>query len=303
MKVFVTGGTGAIGRHAVPALIDAGHAVTALARSAEKAAGLAKRGAQPISLSIFDRAALTAAFRGHDAVVNLTSAIPPPAQFMKASAWRNNERVRTEGSAAIVDAALAAGIGRVVQESISMLYPDSGAEWIDEDVPPDPFPLAAANLAAEANSQRFSAGGGTGVVLRFGVFYGPGAAHSEHLLALARRHVCIVMGSPKGYTSSIQMADAGAAVASALHVGAGIFNVVDDEPLTRREYADALEAASGATAWLRVPGRAALLLGDRAASLTRSLRVSNARFRAATKWAPRYPNARVGWIVTATALA
>jgi nucleoside-diphosphate-sugar epimerase len=95
------------------------------------------------------------------------------------------------------------------------------------------------------------------------------------------------------------MADGGAAVAAALHARAGTFNVVDDEPLTKRGYADALAAAARTTAWLRFPGRAALLLGGRTTSLTRSLRVSNARLRHATGWAPRYPSAREGWIATA----
>ena len=303
MKVFVTGATGAIGGHAVPALVAAGHAVTALARTPEKAAALARQGARPVSVSLFDRAALADAFGGHDAVANLASAIPPTNQFMRASAWRENDRVRTEGSAAVVDAAISAGVARVVQESVTFVYPDRGAEWIDEDVAPDPFPLVRANLAAEANAQRFTAAGRTGVVLRFGWFYGPGAAHSEELLGFARRHVAVVMGAADGWVSSIQMTVAGAAVVAALQAPAGTFNVVDDEPLTKGAYADALAAAAGTRAWVRFPGRAALLLGDRTASLTRSLRVRNARFRSATGWAPRYPNARVGWMATASALA
>src|SRR5678816_903305 len=100
--------------------------------------------------------------------------------------------------------------------------------------------------------------------------YGPGAAHSEQLLALARRHVCVMMGAADGYVSSIHVADAGAAVAAALHARAGTYNVIDDEPLTKRAYADALAKAACTTAWLRLPGRVALLLGDRTASLTRS---------------------------------
>jgi nucleoside-diphosphate-sugar epimerase len=99
--------------------------------------------------------------------------------------------------------------------------------------------------------------------------------------------------------SSIHVADGGAAVAAALTAPAGTYNVVDDEPLTKRAYADALAAAAGKRVCLRVPGRLALLLGDRSTSLTRSLRVSNARFRAASGWAPRYPSAREGWPATA----
>lgn len=303
MKVFVAGGTGAIGGPAVRALVRAGHDVTALARSAEKAALLRKQGATPVTVSIYDRPALTEAFAGHEAVVNLATAIPPTAKFMQANAWANNDRVRTEGSAAIVDAAIAAGVPRVVQESVSMLYRDRGDAWIDEDWPTDHFPMAHGNHAAEASANRFSAAGGVGVVLRFGWFYGPGATHSEEFLALARRcGMCVMMGPPGTYVSSIHVSDGGAAVTAALTVPAGTYNVVDDEPLTKRAYADALAAAAGKSAWLRAPGRLALILGNRSTSLTRSLRVSNARFRAASGWSPMYPSAREGWLATASVL-
>jgi len=302
MRVFVAGGTGAVGGHAIPALVREGHSVSALARTPEKAAALSAQGATPVSVSLFDRSGLTAVFSGQDAIVNLARAIPSMSRWMSTKAWRRNDRVRTDGSAAIVDAALAAGVDRVVQESVSMLYRDHGTRWVDEDGPLDRYPMARANLAAEANVRDFSEADGTGIVLRFGWFYGPGAAHSEQLFALARRHLGLVLGPPDSYVSSIHVADAGAAVAAALYAPAGTFNIVDDEPLTKREYADALAHAAATAMWLRGPGRAALVLGDKLTSLTRSLRISNARFRAATGWAPRLPSAREGWIATAEAL-
>lgn len=182
-----------------------------------------------------------------------------------------------------------------------MLYPDCGADWIDEDMPADPFPIARASLAAEANLARFSRQGGTGVVLRFGAFYGPGAGHSEQLFAWARRGVGQVMGPLDRYAPSIHVDDAGSAVVAALHVPAGTYHAVDDEPLTKRDYAAAMEAAAGRRMWVNAPGRAALAFGDRVASLTRSLRVSNQRLRA-IGWAPRYPSAREGWAATAVSL-
>jgi nucleoside-diphosphate-sugar epimerase len=302
MAVFVTGGTGAIGRHAISALVEAGHAVTALARTPAKAASLAAQGATPVQVSLFDRDALATVCAGHDAMINLATAIPPMSRFMTVKAWHANERVRTEGSAALADAALATGVRRMVQESVAMLYRDQGDRWADEDTPVDSYPLARSNLAAEANARRFTEQGGTGVVLRFGWFYGPGAKHSEQMFAQARRHVGLVLGRPDGYVSSIHLADAASAVIAALTVPAGTYNIVDDEPLTKREYAQALAHAADAAMWLRVPGRAAELFGDRLTSLTRSLRVSNARFRTATSWTPRYPSAREGWLATADAL-
>ena len=300
MKVFLLGGTGAIGRHALPALLDAGHDVSALVRTAQKAEAVAARGARPVTVSMFDRPALTEALRGHDAVVNLATSMPSTSTFVFRRAWRPTERIRIEGSAVLVDAALEAGVDRLVQESVSMVYPDRGDEWIDEDVEPDPYPNARGNLAAEASARRFGGSGGTGIVLRLGLFYGPGARHSEQFLAMARHHVVPLIGHPDSYLSSIHVADGGAAVAAALRAPAGTYNVVDDEPLTKRDYADALATAAGTRPWVRGPGRAARLLGHRTTSLTRSMRVSNRRFRDASGWQPRYPSAREGWRAAAT---
>jgi nucleoside-diphosphate-sugar epimerase len=299
VRVFLLGGTGAIGSHALPALVAAGHEVSALVRTPDKAAAVAARGAAPVMVSMFDRAALSESFRGHDAVVNLATSMPTMATFVFRRAWRPTERVRIEGSAAVVDAALAAGVPRLVQESVSMLYPDCGDRWIEETVEPQPYPNARGNLAAEASATRFSEAGGAGIVLRLGLFYGPGALHSEQFLAMARHHIVPLVGGRQTYLSSIHVADGGTAVAAALHVPGGIYNVVDDEPLMKAEYARALAVAARTKPWVRGPGRLALLLGHRMASLTRSMRVSNRRFRDVGGWEPRYPSAREGWLATA----
>jgi nucleoside-diphosphate-sugar epimerase len=247
---------------------------------------------------MFDRASLEESVRGHDAIVNLATSMPTMTTFVFRRAWRPTERVRIEGSAVVVDAALAAGVSRVIQESVSMVYPDRGDEWIDESVAPDPYPNARGNLAAEASATRFSESGGVGIVLRLGLFYGPGARHSEQFLAMARRHVVPLVGSRDSYLSSIHTTDGGTAVVAALRAPAGIYNVVDDEPLTKHDYATALATAADARPWVRGPGRLAFLVGDRMASLTRSMRVSNERFRKASGWRPRYPSAREGWLAT-----
>jgi nucleoside-diphosphate-sugar epimerase len=91
-------------------------------------------------------------------------------------------------------------------------------------------------------------------------------------------------------------------VVAALQTPAGTFTVVHDEPLTKRELADALAAAAGTTMWMRVPRRAAFVPGDRLTSLTRSLRVSNRRLRSVSGWLPSYRSAREGWLATAGGL-
>lgn len=301
MRVFVTGGTGALGSYVVPALIAGGHSVAALARSAAKATVLTDQGAAPVMVSLFDRERLTAVFMGCDAVVNLASALPSPQRFILKSAWTECQRIRTEGSASVVDAALAAEVPRLVQESVAMIYRDGANRWIDEDSPVDHYPIATGIHAAEANARRFARAGGTAVVLRFGIFYGHGAAHSEQIMAMARRHLGFQAGRPYSYVSSIHLADAAAAVAAALKCSGGTYNIVDDQPVTARDNTLAMANAVGARPWLRGPGRLASLLGTRTTSITRSLRVSNARFRSATTWKPQYSSVFGGYRTMANA--
>ncbi|MGW6034498.1 NAD(P)-dependent oxidoreductase [Gordonia terrae] len=295
MRVFVTGGTGAIGGYAVPAMIAAGHEVRALARTDAAASALRAHGATPVRVSLFDRDGLAESFDHCAAVVNLASALPGTASFVRLSAWTDCHRIRREGSAAVVDAAIAAGVPRVLQESVVMVYTGSGDRWIDEESPVDHYPIATGNHAAEASAHRFTDSGGSGVVLRFGLFYGAGAAHSEQLMSLARRRVGFRAGRPDAYVSSIHLADAAAAVVSALHVDSGTYNIVDDLPVTKRNHTAALAGAVGRHPVVTGPGRAALLLGERTTSLTRSLRVSNKRFRSAGGWQPQYHSVWEGY--------
>lgn len=299
MKVFVTGATGAIGSHVVPALIEAGHEVSALARSQEKAGSLALLGARPVAVSLFDRAGLTAAFAGHNAVINLATSIPSTMAYAFHRSWRGNDRIRTEGSAAVVDAAIAAGVPNLVQESVAFVYQDSGDAVVDEQTPLDLFPVVASASVAEGRTARFTESGGSGVVLRFGLFYGPGSAQSSEMLALARWHVGIQLGRAKGHFSSIHLADAASAVVAALDAPSGIYNIVDDEPVTKRAWGDAVSAAVGRRPWLHTPGRLTTFGRKTAEALNRSLRISNRHFREATGWVPMFPSVREGWRDTA----
>jgi len=295
MKVFVAGGTGAVGRPSLPLLVAAGHEVTAVARGPAKQAQVEAAGAIPVAVDLFDAAAVAAAVTGHDAVVNLATNIPSIGRAARASGWTVNDRLRREASAHLVDAALAAGAGRFVQESITFTYPESGDRWIDAaTATPEPTAVTESTLAAQAEVERFTAAGGTGVVLRFGMFYGPGSSHTATMLRMARWGLAYCGGAPGGYTSSIHVDDAATAVVAALGVPAGVYDVVDDRPLTRRQYADALATAAGRRRYVRGPGRVLRWGGAQAALLLRSQRVSNRRFREAAGWAPRWRGADEG---------
>jgi nucleoside-diphosphate-sugar epimerase len=295
MRIFVTGATGVIGRRAVPALVAAGYAVTAVGRTPAKRAALERAGATAVDLDLFDPAAVRAAVDGHEVVVNLATAIPPANRAMLLGAWRENDRIRTEGAANLVDAAIAAGATRFVQESFAPMYAGAGEDWIDEESPLDPAPHSRSTLDAEASAARFTAAGGAGVVLRFGFFYGADGSLAEDAIRLVRRGLAPTIGKAEDFMATIHHDDTGTAVVAALAVPAGIYNVVDDQPMRRRAHFDALADALRVARPRVPPAWLAGVTGSLGKTLSRSLRVSNRKFKEASGWSPRYPSARDGW--------
>lgn len=295
MKVFVTGGTGAVGTHAVPALVAAGHDVTAVARGAAKADLVRSMGATPVAVDLFDAAAVKAAVDGHQAVVHLATHIPPMSKAARAKAWDTNERLRREASNLLVDAALATGAAHYVQESICFPYLDQGDAWIDEGAPVAHVGAFAGAAAAEAAAARFVGAGGVGVVLRFAQFHGPGNSHVETFNTLARKRINPFLGAPDAYSSFIHVDDAGTAVAAALTVPSDLYNVADDEPLTRAEAGAAVAEALGVKPPRNVPAAARAVMPASGKLLMKSLRISNRRFKQASGWTPSHPSIKGSW--------
>jgi nucleoside-diphosphate-sugar epimerase len=298
MKCFMTGATGVVGRPAVRALVEAGHEIRAVARDERKADGLRAAGADPVTVDLFEPAGLVDAVAGCDAILHLATNVPRLSRMGIPSAWKTHNRLRTETTAHLLEAARVHGIGTFVKESITFTYPDCGDDWIDESVPPDPSAKALApTIEGERLVREADIGG---VVLRFGLFYGAACRSTGEALRLARLHGAPAAGAPDAYVSSILVADAATAVVSSLSAPAGTYNVVDDEPLTRRQYADAFAAAFGLPRLHLTPsGALRAVAGPSARALTASQRVSNRRFRDATGWAPSVPSAREGWPVVA----
>ena len=293
MKIFVAGATGVLGRKLLPLLAAEGHDVTAVARNETGRARVEAAGARPAEVSLFDLDALRTAVAGHDAVINVATKIPTGPSAAKLSAWKENDRIRREGSANLVDAALHAGAGRYVQESITFVYDDHGDRWIHEDGGLKlEFQLHSA-VDAEAQAARFTEAGGQGVALRFGLFLDETSAHFRDQVAMLRKGQAPTFGSGGAYQASILVDDAAAAVVAALQAPAGLYNVTDDEPLTRKEHYTAAAAALGLPAPKLMPEALGKL--PRVRVLARSQRVSNAKFKEAGSWAPRFPSARESW--------
>ncbi len=298
MRVFVAGATGVLGRPTTAALVAAGHAVRGSSRGNDKAALLKTLGAEPIEVNLYDEAESRHAVAGVDAVIRLTTKIPPLSKMRSRSAWAENNRLRTEGARVLVNAALAERVPIYLHESVTFVYADSGERWIEEDAPTDAGEgdILRCTLQGEREAMRFSESGGHGVVLRFAGFYAPDAPSTIDMARMARRRMLAQVGRVDNYFSSIYVPDAARAVVAALNAPSGIYNVADDEPLPFREYVNTLCAAIGAPKPMRLPGFVGKwMFGDVWNYFSRSQRVSNAKLKKATGWSPIVKSACQGW--------
>lgn len=228
-------------------------------------------------------------------ICNLATAVPRVARVLLPVVVAGMSRIRREASASLVNAALESRtVRQLIQESFAPIYADAGDQWVDETFPVSPARYNRSVLDAEANAARFAERGGRGVVLRFGWFYGPDDPITGALLQGVRRGRLPLFGMPEGYISWLAHDDAATAVVAALKVPSGIYNVVEDEPLRRRELAEGLAALLKVGPPRFPPSWMTALSGSVGQTLARSLRISNRKFKEAAEWSPRHANALSG---------
>ncbi len=299
MRIFITGATGVIGRRVVPRLIAGGHQVSAVARSPATHKELATLGARPVAVDLFDGTSIARSLAGHDTAINLATHIPHSiAKTLMPGAWRENDRIRRISSNLLVNAAIANGVARVIQESFAPVYAAEGDAWITEESPIQPVRYNHTVIDAEQAAERFARSAGVGIVLRFAGFYGPDSTQLGAMLDTVRRGMLPLPGAPEAYCSFVSHDDAAAGVVAALSLPSGAYNVVDDDPVTRRVLGDTLAALLGVKPPHPVPQWATRLLGSIGELMSRSQRISNRKLRAAGDWRPRYPSIRQGMPAT-----
>ena len=301
MRVFVAGASGAIGTRLVPQLIERGHEVIGTSRSPENAERVRALGAQPIVLDLLDRDAVIEAVAGAqpDAIVHEATALAD-VRFSRNldRTFAPTNRLRTEGTDALVAAARAAGVHRFVAQSFaSFRYAREGGPVKTEDDPLDPTPVSTTretNAAMRYLDQAVIDAGG--IALRYGGFYG---AANDGLLAPVRKRQFPIVGEGGGVSSFIHLDDAAAATVLALEHDGGpaIYNVVDDEPAPVREWLPVLANVLGAKPPRHFPRWLARLFAGEAGVLmgTESRGASNAKVKRELGWTPRYPSWREGF--------
>ncbi|MBA2698623.1 MAG: NAD(P)-dependent oxidoreductase [Nocardioidaceae bacterium] len=294
MKVFVTGATGVLGCAAVTSLVADGHDVHGIARDDTKAAALEAAGAVPVQAQLLEVDAMTAAFDGFDAVCNLATHVPVGVAGLRPGAWKVNDRLRVQGSRVVAQAARAAGVRRLVQESVSFVYADGGDDWITEESTVAVTRGTDPAAVAEDNASRFASTCRQAVILRLGSFVGDDPM-TRWRLYQAKLGRAVSFGDPLGWTHLVHTDDAGAAVAAALAAPSGVYNV-GAEPVRRDAVSQVFAEAVGRASLGTVPKLMVRLGGERLAPLARSHRVCSAKIHEMTGWKPEHDVFDQSWL-------
>jgi len=284
-RVAVLGANGVYARHLLPRLADAGHAVVALVRRLEAAGAARACGASIKVADIFDDRSMTAAFDGCDVAINLATSLPGPSGRGDFAA---NDKLRVEGGANFVRAAHEAGVQRIVQQSVGFVNASGDARWSDEEFvfAPSSDTVAtraiAAALKMEEGVRRSPL---DWLILRGGLFYGPGTGFDEGWFQRAAAGKLRLPGDGSTYVSLIHIADMASATVAALATWPSRQSLIvcDDAPVQWRDLFAFVATCAGSQ-----PPAAGGAEGFP------SFRLKNARAKQALGWQPYYASYREG---------
>lgn len=293
LRVFVAGGSGTIGIPLVRALVEAGHQVTALTRSADKQQSLLALGATPAVADALDAARLTEVVlaAGPTHVIHQLTALPKEGA-RRASDLAPTNRLRIDGTRNLLSAAIAAGAKRLIGGSFAPIH------GVGPDAPAGVREGVAAVESMESQILEASRTGAiAGVVLRYGLFYGPDNPATARMIALVRRRMLPVVSNDRSLLPCIHIADAVGATMAALERGAagGVYDIVDDRAVSMTELVRALATFAGAPSPRTVPGWLPRLISPFLAMMT-SLRLPlcNHAAKVALDWRLAFPTVQEG---------
>src|SRR6266542_295116 len=315
MKVFVAGATGVLGRNLVPQLVEGGHEVVGMTRSASKQDLVRSLGARPVVAHALDPDAVAEAVASAEpeVIVHELTALSGPMSMRDARhpdrsfAATMTSRLRTEGTDHLLAAGRAVGARRFVAQSFGAFrYARTGGPVQTEADPLDPNPPAPLRPVVEAllylEDAVTTIDWGEGLALRYGGFYGLGTGISLDPDAVMagpiRKRRFPIVGDGGGVWSHIHIEDAAAATAIAVEQGPpGIYYIVDDDPAPVREWLPVLASALDAKPPRRVPRWLGRLAAGEAATImmTEARGVSNAKAKRELGWQLRYPSWRQGF--------
>jgi 2-alkyl-3-oxoalkanoate reductase len=263
MTYLITGATGFLGSHLIEELVARGETPRALVRPDDCIDGLAKTRVDVAWGDMADRAALEAAVDGVDCVLHCAARTGP---------WGNEaeyERTNVRGLKTLVETAVAARVRRFVHVSSIAVHGNDIHGTGDETLPlrVEPNPYSRSKVAGE----RLLGGmirelGAPITIVRPGWIYGPrDEASFARFARMVEQGRMIVVGSGDNHVPLIYVTDAARGIlltGQSPHAVGKAYLLVNDEPVTQRDYLDAIAAELGVPAPRRsLPYGLAVILG------------------------------------------
>jgi len=298
MRVFVAGATGVLGRRVVRQLAERGHEVVGLARDPAKAEIVRRLGGIPAFADLFDADALATGMAGCDVVIRAATSIPTRTRT-RLSDFAMNDRIRTEGARAILEAASRERVRAYLHESIVWdVGPPDGSPY-DESARARPGAYVRGTLEGERIATEEGARRGIEVgILRCGFFYASDAIHTRTIAKRLAKRALPIVGDGRAMWSMIHADDAASAfVAAAEAPRSGVWHIVDNRPVSVGELFTELAERLGAPPPRRVPMWLAMVIGGglTVEVLTTSFPTTGRRFQRDFGWRPRYATYREGF--------
>ena len=236
MKIFIAGATGVLGRRVTQGLIYSGHQVVALSRSYDNDYVITKLGANPRRSDLFDSHSLISGSSGCDAILHLATSVPFKVPGLPED-WELNDRIRTEGTSNLLQAATYNKCKLYIQQSITAIYGNHGDNWVDENSAVSPVLPQPVESSVEMENLVISAVKNynlPAIILRFGTFYSYDSKLTASIFENIKERKLSIIRNGNVYWNLINVDDAADAVIKAVDNAEyntnKIFNICYNEP-------------------------------------------------------------------------
>ncbi len=307
MKIFLAGGSGALGSRLIVKLVSEGHSVAATTRQTTKLEAIRRIGAQPVIMEPLNADSVTAAVRASrpDVIIHqLTSLSNVENYRLFDREFEATNQLRTVGIDNLLAAAETVGATRFIAQSYGGWPTERSGPWsrdesapLDRDVPSSMRKSfdAIQHIETMVPACLFA----DGIVLRYGAFYGPGTAYSRDgfVTKMVRKRRFPIVGNGKGVSSFLHIEDAADATCLAVTNGnSGVYNIADDDPVEMADWLNEYSAMLGAKAPRHIPSWIGQLAAGESAVLmmTQVRGLSNLKAKRELRWTPAHKSWRSG---------
>lgn len=285
--VGILGANGVYARHLIPRLVAARHRVVALARRPEAATVALASGCDVRPADIFDCSSMTRALEGCTMAINLATSLPGPSGRGDFAA---NDKLRVEGAPNWINACSHAGVKQIIQQSISFGYGGDANAWGDETtkaVFAEDTIATRAIAASQEMEDVITSSELDWLILRGGLFYGPGTGMDDGWHERAKLGKLRLPGDGSSFVSLVHIADMAEATVRAVNrfPSREAVIVCDDEPSSWRDILNYVCA---------LHGQPPAVMG--APEGFPSFRLRNSRAKTLLDWKPTYSSWRTGLI-------